>query len=406
MRIGIIGGGPGGSVAAATFRRLGHEVHLFEAEVFPRFHIGESLLPCNLPIYEGIGLPQSALASEGYMPKLAAYFELVNHNKNCRFPFADGMPGDPPSIFQVERSRFDHLLLKHAVNLGATLHCPVRVTRVDLPKSSGIRPVIHHDDGKPGNDVILEVDFVVDASGRETLLGKQLDLVDREGDLMRAAVYGHVAELPLAPNAQRGDIVISKCPAGWSWQIPLTDTKWSVGLVLKRDAVIKGGTPADVFRANLAHFPELKGRLKSQVPDPVRSTPNISYRVRERLGYRWALIGDAGGFIDPIFSSGVLLATRAGWRLGNAVHKLGPDGDLGEWKHQTDHDLATFFSFIRLWYDGHFIDNLFFSDNREPSIYQGIISLLAGNTTNLDNKFLAMLNRRMQANKTKTLILN
>jgi flavin-dependent dehydrogenase len=406
MRIGIIGGGPGGSVAAATFRRLGHEVHLFEAEVFPRFHIGESLLPCNLPIYEGIGLSHTALASEGYMPKLAAFFELVNHNKVCRFPFADGLPGDPPAIFQVERSHFDHVLLTHAVTLGATLYCPVRVTQVDLPDRPGVLPVIHHDGGSAGQDVALPVDFVVDASGRETLIGRQLDLVDREGDLMRAAVYGHVAELPLVPGAQRGDIVISKCPAGWSWQIPLTDTRWSVGLVLKREAVIKGGTPAEVFRANLSHFPELKGRLRGQIPDPVRSTPNISYRVRERLGHRWALIGDAGGFIDPIFSSGVLLATRAGWRLGNAVHKLGPDGNLDEWRRQTDHDLATFFSFIRLWYDGHFIDNLFFSSTREQSIYQGIISLLAGNTTNLDNKFLAMLNRRMLANKTKTLILN
>jgi flavin-dependent dehydrogenase len=406
MRIGIIGGGPGGSVAAATFRRLGHDVELFEAEVFPRFHIGESLLPCNLPIYEGIGLDQAALAGHGYMPKLAAYFELVGKGRTCRFPFADGLPGDPPSIFQVERSHFDHMLLKHAVSLGAVLHCPVKVLRVDLPAGAGILPVIHHDGGTPGQDHRLEVDFVVDASGRETLIGRQLGIVDREGDLMRAAVYGHVGALPFAPGAQRGDIVISKCPQGWSWQIPLSDDKWSVGLVLKRDAVVKGGTPGDVFRNNLAFFPELAGRLAGQVPEPVRAMPNISYRVQQRSGHRWALIGDAGGFIDPIFSSGVLLATRAGWRLGNALHKLGPDGDLGEWRHATDHDLATFFSFIRLWYDGHFIDNLFFAESREPSIYHGIISLLAGNTTNLDNKFLAMLNRRMLANKTKTLILN
>jgi flavin-dependent dehydrogenase len=406
MRIGIIGGGPGGSVTATTLRRLGHEVHLFEAEVFPRFHIGESLLPCNLPIYEAIGLDHAALAAHAYMPKLAAFFELVGKNKVCRFPFADGLPGDPPSIFQVERSTFDHMLLKNAVTQGVTLHCPVRVLKVDVPGAPGVAPVIHHDGGKPGDDVALEVDFVVDASGRDTVLGRQLGLVDREGDLMRAAVYGHVAELPLVPGAASGDIVISKCAVGWSWQIPLEPRKWSVGLVLKRDSVIKGGGPAEVFRHNLVHFPELKARLRGQVPDPVRSTPNISYRVQQRIGHRWALVGDAGGFIDPIFSSGVLLATRAGWRLGNALHQLGPDGNLAEWRDATDHDLATFFSFIRLWYDGHFIDNLFFSENREPSIYRGIISLLAGNTTNLDNKFLAMLNRRMLTNKTKTLILN
>ena len=139
----------------------------------------------------------------------------------------------------------------------------------------------------------------------------------------------------------------------------------------------------------------VRDRLAGQVPTPVRSIPNISYRVRERLGPGWALLGDAGGFIDPIFSSGVLLATRAGWRLGNALADLGVDGDLTTWKAQTDHDLATFFAFIRLWYDGHFIDNLFFSDLRDPAIYRGIISLLAGNTTRPDNAFLVMLNRRM-----------
>lgn len=406
MRIGIIGGGPGGAVTAATLARLGHEVHIFESEVFPRFHIGESLLPCNMPIYEDLGLDRGVFGEQQhFMPKLAAYFELVGTGRTCRFPFADGMPGDPPSIYQVERSKFDHLLLKHAVASGATLHCPVTVARVELPEAPGVPPVLHviKADSSPAS---LTVDFVVDCSGRETLIGRQLGLVDREGDLMRAAVYGHVAELPLAPDAQRGDIVISKCPAGWSWQIPLEEKKWSVGLVLKRDAVIKGGPPDEVFRNNLAHFPELRERLKGQVPDPVRAMPNISYRVRQRIGPRWALVGDAGGFIDPIFSSGVLLATRAGWRLGKALHEQGADADLGAWRDATDHDLATFFAFIRLWYDGHFIDNLFFSDNREPSIYRGIISLLAGNTTNLDNTFLAMLNRRISAQKTKTLILN
>jgi flavin-dependent dehydrogenase len=401
MRIGIIGGGPGGSVSAATLARLGHEVHVFECEVFPRFHIGESLLTCNMPVFEDIGLGHEAFIDHRYMPKLAAFFEQVGAGRVCRFPFSDALPGDPPSIYQVERAKFDHMLLNHSVAQGATLHSPARVIRVELPEQAGIPAIIHHQAaGTTGGAQALTVDFVIDASGRETFIGKQLGLVDREGDLLRAAVYGHVAELPLVPGAQRGDIVISRCKAGWSWQIPLVD-KWSVGLVLKREAVIKGGSPAGVFSNNLIHFPEFKARLDGLIPDPVRSTPDISYRVRERVGHRWALVGDAGGFIDPIFSSGVLLATRAGWRLGKTLHEHGPDADLDAWKASTDHDLATFFSFIRLWYDGHFIDNLFFTENREPALYHGIISLLAGNTTNPDNQFLALLNRRTYAQKMK-----
>ncbi|MBA3937412.1 MAG: tryptophan 7-halogenase [Planctomycetes bacterium] len=389
MRIGIIGGGPGGAVAAATLARAGHQVEVWEAEVFPRFHIGESLLPCNLPIYEDLGLGRDIFASHGYTPKLAAHFEQAGTGRTCRFPFADGLPGDPPGIHQVERARFDHMLLQHAVASGAQLHCPVRVQRVDLPERG--QPVIHHDHGATA------VDFVIDASGRETLLGRQLGLVDREGDLMRAAVYGHVGAIPLAPGAERGDISIAKGEAGWAWAIPLApDAKWSVGMVLKRDAVIKGGSPAEVFRNNLVHFPEYGARLAGQVPEPVRATPNISYRVRQRVGRRWALIGDAGGFADPIFSSGVLLATRAGWHLGKRLAEHGADVDLASWRAQTDHDLATFIGFIRLWYDGHFIDNLFFSETREVGVYRGIISLLAGNTTNPDNVFLSMLQRRMR----------
>jgi flavin-dependent dehydrogenase len=405
MRIGIIGGGPGGAVTAAKLAQAGHEVHIYESVVFPRFHIGESLLPCNLPIYQDIGLDQAAFTAQDYTPKTGAHFEQAGSGRTCRFPFADALPGDPPAIYQVERARFDTLLLRTAVERGAILHCPVRVHEALL---DGEIALVH--DGGPGREHELlrtDFDFIVDASGRETMIGRQLGLVDKEGDLMRAAVYGHVGRIPLAPGAQVGDISIAKAEVGWAWAIPLApDHRWSVGLVLKRDAVIKGGSLEEVFRNNLQAFPEFADRLAGQVPDPVRSTPNISYRVRQRRGRRWALVGDAGGFIDPIFSSGVLLATRAGHRLAQVLIAHGPDADLEEWRQATDHDLATFMHFIRLWYDGHFIDNLFFAEGRDPAIYRGIISLLAGNTTSLDNQFLAMLNRRILAHRTKTLILN
>jgi flavin-dependent dehydrogenase len=431
MRIGIIGGGPGGAIAAATLARAGHEAHIFETEVFPRFHIGESLLPTNMPIYEELGISRAMMSAGRYMPKLAAFFEQAGggDGRIARFPFAEALADDPPSIFQVERSKFDKLLLDRAIELGARLHNPCTVKSVDLPAAeapAGTQPVIHfvqhsaiaasdvdadedtmgqrrraagtRQDGAPGS---LAVDFVIDASGRDTLLARQMGLMDRHGDLMRAAVFGHIGNLPLVPGAQRGDIVISKADIGWAWQIPLADDKWSVGLVLKREMVQKGGGPDAVFRNHLHHFPELAKRLDGQIPTPCRSIPNISYRVRERIGRRWALLGDAGGFADPIFSSGVLLATRAAWRIGKALDQHGSDADLTTWRDQTDHDLATFIAFIRLWYDGHFIDNLFFTSLRDESISRGITSLLAGNTTDPGNRFLDMLRKRMARDAAK-----
>jgi flavin-dependent dehydrogenase len=394
MKIGIIGGGPGGAVTAATLARRGHHAHIYEAEVFPRFHIGESLLPCNMPIYEDLGISHAVFRAHAYQPKRGAHFEHVATGRTVRFRFADGLPGDPPEIYQVERSRFDKLLLDHAVACGATLHSPVTVTSVDLEQGA-----IIHAGGRE------TYDFIVDASGRETLIGRQLDLVDRAGDLMRAAFFGHIGNLPLPPGAEIGDISIAKADDGWCWQIPLSATKWSIGMVLRRERIKQGGAPDAVFRQHIGMFPTVEKRLKGQIPDPVRAIPNISYRVRERLGRRFALLGDAGGFIDPIFSSGVLLATRAGWRLGCALAEGGVDADLSPWKAQTDHDLSTFFTFIRMWYDGHFIDNLFFSDHRDDSISRGIVSLLAGNTTNPDNMFLSMLVKRMASQKARTLVL-
>lgn len=384
MRVGIIGGGPGGAVTAAVLAAAGVETHVFEREVFPRFHIGESLLPCNLPIYEELGITRETFRAEGYMPKTAAHFEHVASQRTVRFRFDEGLPEDPPSIFQVERARFDHLLLRTAVARGAILHAPVTVTGVDLATRT-----IQHAQGE------LAVDFLVDASGRDTFLGRKLGLVDTEGDLKRAAVFGHVGALPLAPGAQRGDISIAKADAGWCWQIPLQDDKWSVGLVLKREFLARGGAPAQVFRDHLPLFPTVAARLAGRIPSPTHAIPNISYRVRERTGPGWALIGDAGGFIDPIFSSGVLLATRAGWRLAKVLIAQGAGVDLTAWKTTTDQDLATFVAFIRLWYDGHFIDNLFFAEHPEPTIRRGIISLLAGNTLHPENPFLRMLAGRM-----------
>ena len=384
MRVGIIGGGPGGSVTAAMLARQGHEAHIFESTVFPRFRIGESLLPCNDPIFADIGLDRERIIGLGSVAKQGAFFEEAGTGRSVRFTFCDGLPGDPSAIFQVERSRFDHLLLENAQRNGAILHCPARVSSVDL---GGELPALLHDEQRS------TFDFIVDASGRETLLARQLSLVDRDCGWRRAAVFGHITDLPPAPGAMPGDVMVSRAADGWAWQIPFTLSRWSVGLVLP-STTLAGSSPEAFFSANLDRFPELKARLAGRVPEPLRAMPSIAYQVRNRCGRRWAMVGDAGGFLDPVFSAGVLLATRSGWRLAKTLHENGADSDLGAWRCPTEHDLAIYRSFINLWYDGDFLTRSFFTNERDDDLHHGIVSLLAGNTTNLDNRFLAMLARR------------
>lgn len=385
MHIGVIGGGPGGSVTAAMLARLGHQVELFEAERFPRFRIGESLLPCNDPIFSDIGLDRECISGHGFLPKLGVFFEEVGSGRSVRFPFSDALPSDPRAIFQVDRGRFDELLLTTAQRHGVHLHCPVRVQRVDI---NGERPIIHHDTGSSS------FDFIVDASGREAHIAKQLGVIEIPEQSTRTAIFGNVLNLPLVPGALSGDIIISRHNHGWAWQIPLSTTRWSIGMVVPGSALAGNPTPQELFAAHIHQFPELAARIADQQPDPVRSTAAVCYQIKKRYGKRWALVGDAGGFLDPVLSSGILLATRSGWRLAHQLHAHGIGADLREWNATTEHDLSMYRSFIRLWYDGDFIERAFFSGERDDDLHRGIASLLAGNTTDLNNRFLAMLQRR------------
>jgi flavin-dependent dehydrogenase len=385
MHIAVIGGGPGGAVAAAFLARSGHAVELYEAQAFPRFHVGESLLPCSLPILEACGIDRTWWQAQGFQRKHGATFELPDGSAAARFDFGKALPGDPDHAWQVERAVFDHALLEHARTQGVTIHQPCVVDAVEL---AGERPELLVDGQRRA------VDFVVDASGREALIGRGQALRDTEGDLKRGAVYGHVPGLDLPPAAAPGDVCIVMTPDGWAWQIPLVCGRVSVGLVLEREALRHGGGPEGVFRANLARFPALAERLAGRGADPVRSTPNISYRVRQRHGRRWALVGDSGGFIDPIFSSGIHLALAQGQRLAAVLDRAGPDADLSAWEAAAAHDLAVFTAFIRLWYQHRTLRTLMFAPSQADDIARGITSVLAGNTSNPDNAFLGMLLKR------------
>jgi FADH2-dependent halogenase len=372
-------------------------VDLYEAETFPRFRVGESLLPANLATYQQAGLTEADFISAGFLRKEGATFESPDGSRRVRFPFAESLPGDADHAYQVERAHFDAMLLDHACAQGVQL-ITRKITAIDRDGDGRQVPTCAEGAGEP-------LDFLIDASGRSALLARRAKAVSPLADLRRAAIYGHVDGLPIPDGSEVGDIVISMSSnphgdatgeAGWAWQIPLSAHKTSVGVVLPREDLAVGQSLEAVFEAALLRFPALAERLAARRPMPIRSTPDISYSVKERYGSDWASIGDAAGFVDPIFSSGILLSTRAGARLADALLADGPSANLQPWEEAVDQDLAIFTAFIRLWYQRGFIGKLFFGQAHNETIGRGIISLLGGNTTHPDNQFLGMLTSRLR----------
>ena len=305
----VIGGGPAGSTAATLLRERGHRVTLLEKDHHPRFHIGESLLPANLELFERLGVADEVRAIG--MPKWGAEFVSPWHGRGENYLFADSWGCRQGHAYQVRRSEFDHILLRRSAAVGAQVIEDCRVERVEfLDAGGGVRVHGRHQDGRAQT---WHARFVVDASGRDTLLASQLGLKARNRRHNSAAIYAHFSGAVRAADKRAGDITIFWFDHGWFWFIPLADGATSIGAVvwpyyLKR----RQGNLQDFFLATIAECPALAARLAgAQLCSPVEATGNYSYAARRSHGENYVLLGDAYAFIDPVFSSGVWLAMQS-----------------------------------------------------------------------------------------------
>jgi flavin-dependent dehydrogenase len=314
----IIGGGPGGSAAATFLARAGRRVLVLEKEHFPRFHIGESLLPYNHQLFREMGVLPT-LQAAGFVRKLGAQFHLGNGAKGTGFVFCQGKFTREHEAIQVERATFDHLLLKHANISGAETREGWTVGKVTCgPDGVAVEA---RDDG--GKNETFRGAFLIDASGRGNLTGNQEGLRVMHPRLKKLALFGHFTGVKMDPGDRGGDTIVVRLENKWFWVIPISKEKVSVGCVM--DAEEFAGLklpPAEVFNQIWQSSSVMRERMNdARLVGIIHATSDFSYRNRRLVGTRLLRVGDAAGFMDPIFSSGVFLAMFSGKLAAEVVCK-------------------------------------------------------------------------------------
>lgn len=390
--IAIIGGGPAGSTAAALLVRKGWRVLLLEKDRHPRFHIGESLLPLNLPLFEELGCA-SAIKNVGLV-KNAAQLHSMEHPESQVLAFADAWGDIPKHAYQVRRSEFDHALLQHARQCGAEVieECRARNVRFE---SDCVVVEAEHDDGRSAE---VTARYLVDATGRDTFMASRLGIKRKNPKHASAALYGHFRGARRNTGDAEGDIEIYWFAHGWMWFIPLADGATSVGAVCWPYYLKTRDTdPSTFFLRTLETCPSLWERVKdATLIEPATATGNYSYAAERMAGDRYVMIGDAFAFVDPVFSSGVYLAMMSAQFAAEVV-----DGALRDpaaaprlnraFEQRVRRGLKTF-TWMIYRMTSPIMRNLLMSPRDRYGIQRAVISLLAG-----DVYFSGPVRRRMVA---------
>ena len=385
----IVGAGPAGSTAANLLARAGVRVLVLEREHFPRFHVGESLLPAQIDLLERLGVD---LEGGGFLRKRGAVFIDERDGRETCFSFDEGLPGTPAYAYQVDRARFDHLLMRAAIEQGAEVREGHEVVEFELD-AEGARLVVEHE----GQRESLRARYLVDATGQSALLGRRGRTIAPYHEFGRAAAvrrYPKLAPAIAEELAARGDIFIRIIDEGWMWIIPLAGGELSVGVVKA-----KGKVEPALLEREIAESPLLQ-RLLADADPPLKIEliGNFSYKNTLPRGSGFVCIGDSACFLDPVFSSGVTLAMVGAERMAELLvpalaerRELDPDLMQPVFDH-LDRAYQSFGRFIHRFYNSRLIDNILLAPQHgNLQFRQGIVSVLAADLWRDDNPFQAML---------------
>ncbi|HKQ48171.1 MAG TPA: NAD(P)/FAD-dependent oxidoreductase [Phycisphaerae bacterium] len=324
----IIGGGPSGSTAATLLADHGHSVLVLERSKFPRHHIGESLMPNTYWTFKRLGLLERMKSSD-FVVKESVQFVTASGRESAPFFFPDRDPGEWSFTWQVERSRFDKMLMENAREHGAEVveQATVREVLFDGDRAAGVRAVI----GGETRDIRSKV--VLDASGQAGLISRQLKLRYGDTKLKNAVIYSYYKGALRDPGRNAGATLVIATPqgGGWFWFIPLSNDITSFGVVAPPDYLYngRGDDPGAILDEEIANCPGAARRMANATRvAQIYTTADFSYRSSRFAGHGWVLIGDAFGFLDPLYSSGVMLAFKSAEYAADAVHDALVAGDV------------------------------------------------------------------------------